>query len=166
MTFQRLLDSLQLMNSSYAKLTELGRQKKEQLIANQVNELTQTLSQESKAIKSLTSADQARLQALADFQKEAGLKEDPGMRFESVIQHCASLSMKQALQKEIAEMNSRVEELKELNAANQLLVHQALDFVNLSLDLLVGSPEDEVVYQRPAQAMHPSKRNPYFDTRA
>jgi FlgN protein. len=165
-TFQPLMDSLQQMNALYANLIELGERKKEQVIGNQLNELTQTLSQESKVIKSLASADQARRQALIAFQQEAGVKADPNMRLEDVVKHCTSLAHKQALQSVSTELSERARILRQLNETNQQLVRQALDIVNHSLDLLVGSPEDEMVYQNPGLSASHAKRNSYFDTRA
>jgi hypothetical protein len=165
-TFQPLMDSLQQMHSLYAKLIELGLQKKDQFIQNQLSELTQTLAQESKIIKSITTAEHARLQALFAYQKETGLKEDPNMRLEDVAKSCGSLANKQAIQNIAVELAGQVNTLKSLNETNQLLVHHALDIVNHTLDLLVGSPEDEMVYQNPAQNASQSKRNSYFDTRA
>jgi len=166
MAFQPLMDSLRQMNALYGNLIELGYRKNEQIIGNQLNELTQTLSQESKVIKSLASADHARRQALTAFQQEAGIKEDPDMRLGDVITHCGALANKQALQTIASELSEQILTLKQLNESNQQLVHQALDIVNHSLDLLVGSPEDEMVYQNPGHSASHSKRNSYFDTRA
>ena len=166
MTYQPLMDSLQQMNALYVNLIELGERKKEQIIGNQLNELTQTLSQESKVLKSLASADQTRRQALIAFQREEGVKEDANMRLDDVVKHCTVLVHKQALQAIAAELSEQVRTVRRLNEGNQLLVRQALDIVNHSLDLLVGSPEDEMVYQNPGHNATQSKRNSYFDTRA
>jgi len=165
-TFQPLMDILQQMHSLYAKLIELGQQKKDQVIRNQLNELAQTLTQESKLIRTIASMEDARIQALAAFQREAGLKEDPNMRLEDTAKYCTSLANKQALQNIMAELSTQTMSLKALNESNQLLVHHALEIVNHTLDLLVGSPEDEMTYQNPAQSSSYSKRNSYFDTRA
>ncbi|MFC4599669.1 flagellar protein FlgN [Cohnella hongkongensis] len=166
MAFQPFMDSLQQMSALYARLIELGLRKKEQVIGNQINELTQTLSQESKVVKSLASADEARRQALVAFQQSAGLRGDPYMRLDGVVRLCTTLADKQALQTMASELSERVRTLQELNESNQQLVRQALDIVNHSLDLLVGSPEDEMVYQNPGHGAPQAKRNSYFDTRA
>lgn len=166
MSFQPLIDSLQQMSTLYAKLIELSERKKEQVIGNQLNELTQTLTQESKVIKSLVVADQDRMQALCAFQQETGIKKDPNMRMSDLAKHCTLLVHKQALQSVGPELAERVRILQRLNESNQLLVHQALDIVNHSLDLLVGSPEDEMVYQNPGHGASQAKRNSFFDTRA
>ena len=166
MTFQPLMDSLQQMNALYVNLIALGERKKEQVIGNLLNELTQTLSQESKILKSLASADQTRRQALVAFQREAGVKEDENMRLNDVVKHCTVLAHKQALQSIAVELSNQVQTVRGLNEDNQRLVRQALDIVNHSLDLLVGSPEDEMIYQNPGHNAANAKRNSYFDTRA
>ncbi|QJD85233.1 flagellar protein FlgN [Cohnella herbarum] len=166
MAFQPLMDSLLQMHSLYAKLVELGHQKKDRIVHNQLSDLTLTLSHESKVLKSLAAADQVRLSALTAFQREAGLKEDPNMRLEDVATYCTGAANKQAIKEISMGMSEQIQALKTLNETNQLLVHHALDIVNHTLDLLVGSPEDEMVYRNPTQSGSYAKRNSYFDTRA
>ncbi|QMV41683.1 flagellar protein FlgN [Cohnella cholangitidis] len=166
MTFQPLMDSLHQMHSLYEKLLELGTEKKDRIIRNQLNELTLTLTQESKVLKSLAAVDQARLSALTAFQRATGLKEDSNMRLEDVAVYCSDLASKQSIENISIELSQQIKALRALNETNQLLVHHALDIVNHTLDLLVGSPEDEMVYTNPNQANPYAKRNSYFDTRA
>ncbi len=166
MTYQPLMDVLQQMHSLYGRLIELGESKKEQLVQNRLTELTQTLTHESKVVKALQDAEIARIQALRSFQKSVGLRDDPGMRLQEAVKLCTGYTEKQAMQKTLDEIERQVLKLKELNETNQMLVRHSLDIVNFSLDLLVGSPEEEMVYQKPNAGNSQTKRNAYLDTRA
>lgn len=166
MTLQHLTEVLQRTHDTYVELSNLGERKKQQLIHNQTNDLMHTLAMESKLLKRLEDLEKEREQALLMFQQKSGLPADPKMPLETVIQHSTNAVHQAAFRSVLAQLSQQAIRLKNINEANQHLVRQSLDFVSLSLDLLVGSPEDEMVYRNPGQAQAGPKRNSYFDTRA
>ncbi|MNV89067.1 FlgN protein [compost metagenome] len=58
-----------------------------------------------------------------------------------------------------------ISKLKERNSLNQKLVEQSLAFIDYSLDLVIGAPEDDMMYQNP-QRQKNNNRLGIFDTRA
>jgi hypothetical protein len=52
-----------------------------------------------------------------------------------------------------------VSELRSANELNQQLLEQSLSFVNMSLDLLTDSPEDDFIYKKPTQSPMNSYRS-------
>ncbi|MNY67586.1 hypothetical protein D3C86_2052050 [compost metagenome] len=55
--------------------------------------------------------------------------------------------------------------LKKANELNQKLIEQSLTFIDYSLDLLVGRPNQEFTYHHPADKGYTSNRSGLFDAR-
>jgi flagellar biosynthesis/type III secretory pathway chaperone len=165
-SLQQLNDSLRQTHQLYSELVELGLEKKDQVIHNRLNDLTQTLTKESKVLKRLADADEARVQAVLAFQREIGLPASPAMPLSELPRHVAKASDKATVEQLLKQISDKARELKRINDLNQSLIEHALDFVEYSLELLVGLPE-EVVYQAPAQQTPAMKRSiGMFDTKA
>ena len=64
------------------------------------------------------------------------------------------------------ELLDRLNELKLINERNTKLIEQSLAFIDYSIDLLSGPPEDEVFYQNPLTQKGGSAKAMRFDTRA
>lgn len=56
--------------------------------------------------------------------------------------------------------------MKSVNNFNQELIEQSLSFINYTVDLVLGAPEDDVIYQNPNQQTYGTKRLSVFDTKA
>ncbi|WP_276353583.1 flagellar protein FlgN [Cohnella caldifontis] len=165
--FGQLTENLRQIHSLYVELVELGEQKKEHIVHNRLNELTQTVARESKALKRLGDMEKERVQAMAALQQELGLKPDPGLTLDDTLKMIMKSADKQQLMELRDAIAAEAKKLQSLNETNQLLVKQGLDFVSLSLDLLTTGPEDDMLYQAPAQQTASSAhRKRLFDTKA
>lgn len=166
MAAQELIESLRLLLRLYRELIDLGRQKKDQVIGNRLNDLTETLAKESRVLRQLAEAEKARVQAVLAFQRELGLQANPDAKLAELAEMVADPAGKAELLRLMDDIGRTAQELRELNERNQVLVRQALGMVEAQLDLLAGAPEMEAVYQAPARTPAEPKRSGLFDTRA
>ena len=166
MSTQQLIESVESVSALYAKLIELGNEKKDQIIQNRLNDLTQTLSKESKVLKQLGEAEKARVEAVESFQRSAGLPANPSTTLLELTKYITKASDKAEMDRVRTELIEITKTLKNLNASNQQLLKQSIELVEYSLDLLGGGYEEEVTYQRPTTQPSAVKRNGVLDTRA
>lgn len=163
---RQLVESLDELQKLYGQLYEIGQQKKELIIGDQIDELTGLLNKESRLLKQFDERDNARVQAIVALQKERGHRVNP----RATLSQVNALLTSPEEQRELADAQKRLAEtavaLKELNALNQQLIQQSIDFIEYSLDLMVGPEEDEVVYRNPNALQYSPKRSGGFDYRA
>lgn len=165
--FQQLIDNLRLVQSLYAELSELGERKKEHIVHSQLNELSQTLANETKVLKRLAGLEKDRAELIAGYQQELGVKPNVDASLDDLVRMTVKLQDKREFEAVRDAMAAEIRNLRSLNDTNHLLVKQALDFVDYTLDLFTAGPENDMVYQAPAQ--HPASANQrrgIFDTRA
>lgn len=166
MAVKQLVECLDELQKLYGQLYEIGQQKKELLIQNRLDELTGIVNKESRLLKQFAERDNARARAVVALQKAKGHRANPY----ATLSQVAALLTNPEEQRELEEARRKLSEtanaLKELNALNQQLIQQSIDFIEYSLDLMVGPTEEEVVYRNP-KSHHPApKRTGGFDYRA
>ncbi len=166
--FQQLMDNLKQSQTLYAELIELGGAKKDHIVHNRLNELSQALTKENRALKQLAVLEQERAQAIASYQQEMGIHSSHAATFDDLMRMTVKASDKRQFEEIRESLSADIQTLRALNDTNHLLVKQALDFVNYTLDLFTAGPEDDMVYQAPAHnaAGSSGQRRGIFDTRA
>lgn len=166
MSFDALMQTMTSLNEVHDTLLELAEQKKDVLIHNQVEQLTQIVTRENKLLKQIGELDKARIEAIGAFMMEKGYKPSPRVTVSDLTKIIFNVEDKKALMDKQRELKSTIQRLREQNRLNQQLIEHSLAFINYSLDLIVGPPEDEVIYQNPQQSPNGLKRSSMFDSRA
>lgn len=166
MSLEALLQTMAELNDVHNTLLDLAEQKKHVLIQNDVEQLTQIVNKENKLLKRIGELDQQRLEATGAFLMEKGFKPNPRVTVSDLTKIIFNMDEKKHLMDAQKQLMASIRKLRELNQLNQQLIEHSLAFVNYSLDLIVGAPEDEVLYHRPEQQPYGSKRPGLFDTRA
>lgn len=165
--FQQLIENLEQCRVQYAELVALGEQKKEHIVNNELDALTDLLPKENRVLKQLTGLEQERAQLFAAYQQERGMEANAAASLDDLIRLTVKSADKRRLEDARQSLAAVVQSLRTLNETNQLLVSQSLDFVNYTLDLFTVGPEDDMVYQAPAQnTATVQQRRGIFDTRA
>jgi len=164
-SLRELQESLQLTHELYEALIDLAKQKKDCIVQNQLNELTLVMAKESRLLKKMSEAEHARTQAILALQRALGISRGEPLTLTEVARMVTSPEDKTAIEGWIDRLLEQAAKLRELNDLNQALTRQALDFVELSLDLLTGVPE-QAVYQAPSQTPAPTSRNGLYDFKA
>jgi flagellar biosynthesis/type III secretory pathway chaperone len=166
LSIQEVIRSLESLNDTHETLLELGEQKKQVLIRNQVNELTQITNQESKLMKQVTEQEQQWLGNTSKFLEEKGYKPNAAMTMSELVKLVFKAEEKQALLDVQHKLMQTIEKLKEMNALNQQMIEQSLSYIDYTLDLMTGAPDQDMFYQKPSQQTQKSKGKGFFDTKA
>lgn len=165
MTISYIVQTLEELNYIHLDLMSLGEQKKQVIIANNVDELTKIVNKESKLMKQIMQCEERRIEAIGRFLEEQGNPPNPGLTVSELITFVYKASEKQAL---VAAHDALIEtlvKLKRVNDLNQQLIGQSLQHINFTLDMIAPS-EDQSTYQKPNQSNSYQKLPGIFDTRA
>jgi flagellar biosynthesis/type III secretory pathway chaperone len=159
-----LLDNLIQLHKA---LQTLAVQKKEVLIKGDVDQLLAITTQEKKLIKAVNTAEDTRQSLVAHMFAEQGIHRDNGT-LADLIKLTTSPEEKTRLLKARDELTRIVSELQKANELNQQLLEQSLSFVNMTLDLVTDSPEDDFFYGRTARSdgYRNSSTRTFFNTKA
>ncbi|WNC17838.1 flagellar protein FlgN [Brevibacillus brevis] len=157
-----LLDNLiQLHKALYT----LAVQKKDVLIKGNVDELVAITRQEQKLVKGITAAETARLSVVRELTAEKGFTLQDGTLAE-LIKLTISAEEKRRLTALRNELSRIVFELRDANELNQQLLRQSLSFVNMTLDLITDTPEDEFIYGNPTSEGYRQASRTFFNKKA
>jgi flagellar biosynthesis/type III secretory pathway chaperone len=166
MSLQAVMDNLEKLIDIHRTLLDLAEQKKQALIKNNIDQLTAIVTKENRLAKQINELDQERVQATGKLMMEKGFRPNPHVTISDLSKLLVKLDEKNALKARQQELLQTITKLKAANELNRQLLEQSLAFVNHSLDVVLGPPEDEAVYQRPQQQGYGFKRTGMFDSRA
>ncbi|WP_154307324.1 flagellar protein FlgN [Metabacillus lacus] len=158
MSAKSLILSLESLLEKHHELYSIGLEKTELLKSNRVKELQQLIQKEQAALSSLQKLEEKRMQETASF---LGVSENTTL---SACAERAQPSERKTLEKLMESFYDIHEKLRAVNTLNQQLTHQAMQFVTLTMDMLMPQ-ETAAVYTKPA-AKTENKRRPLFDSKA
>ncbi|SEC34133.1 flagellar protein FlgN [Paenibacillus sp. GP183] len=164
-TIRDLLDSMNKLRDIHEALLELAKDKTPALVHNEVDALNQVVNKESKLMRLIGEAEQQRIQIINEYLLSRGYNPNPQITISDLIKIIFKAEEKHALSEAQFSLLHVLHELKERNAINQQLIEQSLAFIDYSLDLVMGSSEDEAVYHNPNQQKS-GNRLGVFDTKA
>lgn len=165
-SFEQLLDVMHSLDAAHHSMLDLAEQKKHALIRGDVEDLTRIVAKENKFIKQVGELDRQRVEAIGQYMIEKGYKPNPRVTVSDLTKIVFQAEDKKRLMEAQKKLLGAIRKLREINQLNQQLIEQSLAFIDYSLDLMVGPPENEVVYQHPQHAGGGAKRTGLFDTRA
>jgi flagellar biosynthesis/type III secretory pathway chaperone len=166
LAFQQLLDIMAELEQLHQEVLDMAEQKKQVLIRNDINELNRIVHKEHQLLKQIGESEDRRKEAIDRFLIARGFRPNPLVTVKDLIKLAFKADDKMALMGAQAALSSTLIKLKEANALNQKLLEQSLMFVNHSLDLIIGVPDDDVIYQKPTIQGQSLKRPVIFYTRA
>lgn len=166
MAFEALLQTMTTLNDIHESLLELAERKKQVLIHNDVEQLMQIVTKENKLIKQVTELDEQRVEAIGHYMIEKGYKPNPKVTVSDLTKIVFNVEDKKLLLGKQKQLLGTIHKLRETNRLNQQLIEHSLAFLDYSMDLIAGPPENEYTYQKPQQLSNGSKRPGLFDTRA
>ncbi|RSK28625.1 flagellar protein FlgN [Bacillus sp. HMF5848] len=156
---QALIQTIQLLIKLHLSLLQLAKQKTELVKQNDIQQLTQLLKDEQRHVAAIQQQEKLRqTQAHQLTQKEAATISD--------CLHIANETDKATLQALQEELLQLITELKDINHLNQQMLHQSLQYVNMSLSVMTPQ-EQNVTYNNPANKKTTQKSNrTLFDSQA
>lgn len=122
---------------TYQKLVSFSNEKREILVAGDIERLNKLISDEAEIILAAGKIENQRRQLIAEWGEAVNWPEKD-LTVEFIISKLEPPHAEEAKQK-AAQLKQLIDELKELNATNGELLERALQFVNYSLELLSGA---------------------------
>ncbi|WP_299094868.1 flagellar protein FlgN [uncultured Metabacillus sp.] len=160
MSAETLIQTLEKLLQLHRNLYQVTTQKTEILKSENIGELKELLKKEQMFVQAIKQIETERIQASTEFlgaediTLTACIEKAEGEQKEKLKQFSANFSV-------------IIDKLKEANQLNRELTQQALQFVSLSLDMLM--PQESLInYQRPDGMKQPSDktRRSLFDSQA
>ena len=166
MVVQRLIGVLEQLTDIHEKLIECADRKREALIRNEVQDVAAATAKENQLIKSVEELLAEKQKATHDFFRSLGFQPVREVTITEFSRLVTDSALKEALLAARDRLTATAERLKQKNELNRQLLEQSLDFINYSLDVLIG-PDDEPMYQNPMNKPKPGvQRTGYFDSKA
>lgn len=167
MAFHDLCEALETLLLQHEQMLTFAQQKKEALISNDVNVITEMVNKESRLVKLILETEARRQKAVSAFLVEKGLAQLPDIKITDLIRMITHAEDKLRLSDLSDRLIQAVEDLKALNAINVRLTQQAIEFNDFSLSLLTGMYDDQdYVYKNPSNQSRDKTNLTFFDSKA
>jgi flagellar biosynthesis/type III secretory pathway chaperone len=164
MSIQSLIETMDRLVQIHLFLLDLSEQKKDVLIKNQVDKLNKIVNKETSLIKEITLLDKQRIEYISEFLVQKGYRPNPSITVGDLIKLVVAIEDKRALEEKQRALLGTIFKLKKLNQLNAQLIEHSLAFIEYSLDLVLGPPEDDMIYHKPSHQQS-TKRSGMFDSR-
>lgn len=165
MSIHQIIGAMRQLENWHQELIELGKAKQKSIIENDSSSLTKLMSAENRLLKQITKTEELRVEAVAAFLKEKGIRSQLDLTVTELSRLVFDQNDKRDLLEERDQLLNSVAELKKQNEATQQLIEHSLHFIDFSLNLLVGVDED-MIYHKPSDASTISNKNSFFDAKA
>lgn len=166
MSVHPLIDLLEQLDSVHIQMLDLAAEKKKVIIDNGVDALIRIMNQEAKLVKIMEILEEKRAAAAQEYLHECGIKSQLNLNLTELSRLVFDIEDKKKLLHIQEKLSDTLDRLKRANQLNQKLIEQSLSFIDLSLDIMVGRPNQEATYQHPADRGSSMARPGIFDSRA
>lgn len=165
MNIQPLIDYLDDLHHLHLRMLELSKDKKQQIIDNDINQLMKTMQQETKLTVLISENEEKRQEWVYLFLNSKGIKSKMKLSVSELSRLVFDPEERIQLQEAQQRLTTVMLELKEFNAINQKLIENSIAFIQYSLNLLIDVPEQDMTYQNPMNSQT-TQHYRMFDTRA
>ncbi|MGM7683398.1 flagellar protein FlgN [Cytobacillus sp. Hm23] len=163
MSVQALQSTLQKMYKIHKSLYDLGTKKTDIVKKGDIKALDTLLKDEQKHVAAIRTLDEERKKQVYKMVSGHTIAGS-----EPTVTDCIDIAAgddKQQLIHIQTQLTQIINELKQQNELNQQLLYQSLQFVNISLDMLLPQPE-AFNYEKPATSDGHQPSRSLFDSKA
>ncbi|MFF2018089.1 flagellar protein FlgN [Paenibacillus sp. NPDC058177] len=165
MALTTLIELLERLDEVHIQMLDLAATKKQAIMENKVEVLIDILNRESKTMKLVGQLEEQRTQAAYAFLQGVGIRSNLNLNLTELSRLVFDPEDKSRLLQIQKKLSGTLHHLKEANELNQKLIEQSLTFIDYSLDLLVGRPNQEMTYHHPSDKGSNVYRSGLFDAR-
>ncbi|CAM4280226.1 flagellar protein FlgN [Paenibacillus typhae] len=165
MALTKLLELLERLDDTHLQMLDLAAIKKQTIMDNKVDVLIDIMNRESKLVKLIGQLEEQRSEATHAFLQGVGIRSNLNLNITELSRLVFDPDHKSRLQQIQQKLSDTLQRLKQANELNQKLIEQSLTFIDYSLDLLVGRPNQEFTYHHPADKGYNNARPGLFDAR-
>jgi flagellar biosynthesis/type III secretory pathway chaperone len=160
------MEVMENLIEAHRQLLDLASLKKQALIDNDIDQLMAITNKEGRFVKQISDLERQRILAMGSYMVEQGLRPNPYMTVTDLTKLLYKADEKKALISLQVRLLDTIERFKKANTLNRQLLEQSLNFVNYSLDILVGPPDNDAIYHNPQKQTQSYNRPGIFDSRA
>lgn len=165
MALTTLIELLERLDEAHIQMLELAADKKQTIMDNKVDGLIDILNRESKLTKLIGQLEEQRILAAYTVLQGVGIRSNLNLNLTELSRLVFDPEDKARLLHIQQKLSGTLRRLKEANGLNQKLIEQSLTFIDYSLDLLVGRPNQEITYHHPSDKGNSVTRPGIFDAR-
>ncbi|NBI27731.1 flagellar protein FlgN [Chengkuizengella marina] len=158
MSVYDIVQHLETLDQLHFNLIELGKQKKQIIIDNNIEELSKIMNQESTLLKQITEVDAKRIKVVENILKQKGMQPTPNLTITELTRFIIDPEEQKALKAAQNKLLSTMDEMKQVNKLNQQLIEQSLSYINVTLETVLGTADENVTYQNPLENKHASRK--------
>ncbi|MFC3747560.1 flagellar protein FlgN [Paenibacillus sp. GCM10012306] len=165
MALTTLIELLERLDEVHIQMLDLAATKKQAIMENKIEVLIDILNRESKMMKLVGQLEEQRTQAAYAFLQGVGIRSNLNLNLTELSRLVFDPEDKSRLLQIQKKLSDTLHHLKEANDLNQKLIEQSLTFIDYSLDLMVGRPNQEMTYHHPSDKGSNVYRSGLFDAR-
>ncbi|BCG61347.1 flagellar protein FlgN [Paenibacillus sp. URB8-2] len=165
MSLTTLIELLERLDENHLQMLDLAAAKKQAIMDNNIESLVDILSRESKLTKISAQLEEQREQSVFAFLQGVGIRSQLNLNLTELSRLVFDPEDKARLLHIQGQLADTLARLKKANELNQRLIEQSLAFIDYSLDLLVGRPNQEITYQPPSGRASSPSRPGLFDAK-
>lgn len=165
MALTTLIDLLERLDEVHLQMLDLAAAKKQAIMENKIESLIEILNRESKMMKLVEQLEAQRAEAAFSFLQGVGIRSNLNLNLTELSRLVFDPEEKSRLVHIQTKLSNTLNDLKKANELNQKLIEQSLTFIDYSLDLLVGRPNQEMTYHHPSDKSSNVYRSGLFDAR-
>jgi len=165
MALTRLIEILEQLDEVHTQMLELAATKKRAIIDNKVEVLIDILNRDSKLTKQVWQLEEQRGEAAYSFLQGVGIRSNLNLNLTELSRLVFDPEEKQKLLHIQGRLSGTLHQLKEANQLNQLLLQQAISYIDFSIESMSYYSEMQVTYHHPADKTGRVQVSGLFDTR-
>lgn len=165
MPLTNLLELLERLDDVHIQMLDLAAIKKQAIMDNDVDSLIDLMNRESKLMKLVGQLEEQRSQAVYSFLQGVGIRSNLSLNLSELSRLVFDPDDKSRLLHIQNKLSGTLTNLKKANELNQKLIEQSLTFIDYSLDLLGGRPNQDITYHHPSDKGSNAYRPGLFDAR-
>jgi len=166
MALTTLFELLERLDEAHQQMLELAAIKKQAIMENKIAALIDIMNRDSKLLKHVGQLEEQRTQAAYAFLQGVGIRSNLDLNLTELSRLVFDPEEKQKLLHIQEKLSGTLQHLKEANKLNQLLLQQALSYIDFSIESMAYYSETEATYHHPAEKTSGPQRSGLFDTRA
>ncbi|MEZ3446453.1 MAG: flagellar protein FlgN [Lachnospiraceae bacterium] len=133
---ENLIDVLDSENAQYEKLVTLAEGKTSAIVAGDIENLGKIMEEEQEIVGRIQRMEKERDKFLADIANVVN-RDVETLKLIDLIQMLESMPDQQRKLEDVqGNLRKTIDQLRELNGKNQLLISERLDMVNFNLDMI------------------------------
>lgn len=165
MAVNKVITVLEQLIEVHTQLIGIAKDKREAIMANDIDIINKTIKAESKWIQRLTELNQERMTVSLQLLKENGVKPQEGVTLRKLYGVIFNPEQRAQLSNLELQLKEQLNELRQRNELNQQLLQQSIDFVQFSIDLIVPQADDSYIYRNPAGYSQDSAKAGFYNKR-